>query len=160
MGCGCASVSGAADSCGGSCCGHKRYALTIVRVVLGVIFLMHGGQKVLGWYGGLGLAGTVDAMTQMGLPTVVVYVDIFTEFLGGIALIFGLLSRLAAFGIMCMMIGAVVTVHWKNGFFINWFMVPNMGHGYEYNLALIAMSLSIIIGGGGGCAIDNRCHTK
>lgn len=159
MGCGC-STTDAAGSCESSCCGPQKYALTIIRIVLGVIFLMHGGQKVVGWCGGLGLAGTVDAMTKMGLPAVLVYVVSFTEFVGGAALILGLLSRLAAFGIMCVMIGAVVTVHWKNGFFLNWFMVPNMGHGYEYNLALIAMSLSVVIGGPGGCAVDNFCSKK
>lgn len=172
MGCGCSSsaptdTKEADTSCcgggsssgtngGGFCgCGMKKYALTIVRIVLGIIFLMHGGQKVLGWFGGAGLAGTVSGMTQMGLPAILVYIVAFTEFLGGAALILGLLSRLAAFGIMCVMVGAVVTVHLKNGFFINWYMTPNVGHGFEYNLALIAMSLGVIIGGPGGCALDN-----
>lgn len=160
MGCGCSSTESKSDACGSSGCDIQKCALTIVRVVLGIIFLMHGGQKVLGWFGGLGLAGTVGAMTQMGLPAFLVYIVAFTEFLGGIALILGLLSRLAAFGIMCVMIGAIVTVHWKNGFFINWYNIPNVGHGFEYNLALIAMSLGVILGGPGCCAIDNRCCSK
>lgn len=129
-------------------------------MVLGVIFFMHGGQKVMGWFGGQGLAATVQGMTGMGLPAVLVYIVAFTEFLGGIALFFGLLSRLAAFGVMCVMIGAVITVHWPNGFFLNFYMTPGVGHGYEYNLALIAMSLGVILGGGGGCAIDNLCCKK
>lgn len=165
MGCGCSSsaptdTKEADTSCcgggsssstngGGSCgCGMKKYALTIVRVVLGIIFLMHGGQKVLGWFGGAGLAGTVSGMTQMGLPAILVYIVAFTEFLGGAALILGLLSRLAAFGILCVMVGAIVTVHGKNGFFL-------ADQGYEYCLALIALSLGVIIGGPGGCALDN-----
>ncbi len=139
----------------------SKHSLTIIRVVLGVIFFMHGSQKVMGWFGGGGLAATVQGMTQMGLPAVLVYTVAFTEFLGGIALIFGLLTRLAAFGIMCVMIGAVVTVHWKNGFFLNFYMTPGIGHGYEYNLALIAMSLSLIFGGSGCCALDNFfCRKK
>ncbi len=136
------------------------YAMTVIRVVLGVIFIMHGSQKVLGYFGGLGLSGTVQAMTQMGLPSIVVYIVCFTEFLGGLALLTGLLTRLAAVGIMMIMIGAIVTVHGKNGFFINWFLKPGVGHGYEYNLALIAMSFSLILGGGGPLALDNLFSKK
>lgn len=141
--------------------GFRCCALSLVRFVLGVIFFMHGSQKVLGWFGGGGLAATVQGMTQMGLPAVLVYIVSFTEFLGGIALIFGLLSRLAAFGVMCVMIGAVITVHWQNGFFLNWYMTPGKGHGFEYNLALIAMGLAVVIGGGGCLSIDGFfCRKK
>lgn len=140
--------------------GMKGSALTVVRVVLGIIFFMHGSQKVLGWWGGGGLAATVQGMTGMGLPAVLVHIVCFTEFLGGIALFFGLLTRLAALGILLVMVGAVVTVHGPNGFFINWFLKPGVGHGYEYNLALIAMSLSLILGGGGCWALDGLCCKK
>ena len=136
------------------------YALTVVRIVLGIIFIMHGSQKVLGWNGGGGLHATVQAMSGMGLPVIVVYAVCFIEFLGAIALIFGVLTRLAALGIMMVMIGAVMTVHLHNGFFINWYMKPGVGHGYEYNLALIAMSLSLILGGPGRFAVDNFCCSK
>lgn len=152
--CGGGSSSSSSTNGGGSCgCGMKKYALTIVRVVLGIIFLMHGGQKVLGWFGGAGLAGTVSGMTQMGLPAILVYIVAFTEFLGGAALILGALSRVAAFGILCVMVGAIVTVHGKNGFFL-------ADQGYEYCLALIAMSLGVMLGGPGRWALDNRCCKK
>jgi putative oxidoreductase len=131
-----------------------------VRITLGVIFFMHGGQKVLGWFGGGGLAATVTGMTGMGLPAPAVYAVCFGEFLGGIGLIVGCLSRVAAAGVTIIMVGAVVFVHWKNGFFINWFMVPDKGHGFEYNLALIGMGLAIVLGGPGKCAIDNCCCKK
>lgn len=153
MGCGCSSSGG---SCG---CIWKNYALTIVRVVLGAIFFMHGTQKVLGWFGGGGLTATVSGMTGMGLPAATVYAVCFGELLGGIGLIVGCLSRVAAAGVGIIMIGAVVTVHWQHGFFLNWFMTPNLGHGFEYNLALIAMSLTVLLGGPGACAIDN-CWCK
>lgn len=131
-----------------------EYALTVVRVVLGVIFFMHGSQKVLGWFGGGGLVETVKGFTGMGMPAVLAYLVCFTEFSGGLGLIVGLLSRLAAFGIMCVMIGAVVMVHWKNGFFLQ-------NQGYEYNLALIGLSLGVILGGSGCCALDNLfCKKK
>lgn len=141
--------------------GSGEIALTVIRLVLGLIFFMHGGQKVMGWFGGGGLTATVQAMTGMGLPAVLVYLVAFGEFLGGIGLLTGTLTRVAAAGITIIMAGAIVTVHRKNGFFINWFMTPGKGHGFEYNLALIAMSLSLILGGGGRCAIDNLfCRKK
>lgn len=134
--------------------GAGKYALTVVRVVLGVIFFMHGSQKVLGLFGGGGLAATVQGFTGMGMPAALAYLVCFTEFLGGLGLVVGLLSRLAAFGIMCVMIGAVAMVHWKNGFFLQ-------NQGYEYNLALIGLSLGVILGGPGCCGFDNLfCKKK
>jgi putative oxidoreductase len=121
---------------------------------LGVIFFMHGSQKVLGWFGGGGLVETVKGFTGMGMPAVVAYLVCFGEFLGGIGLIVGCLSRVAALGILIIMIGAVATVHWKNGFFLQ-------NQGYEYNLALIALALGVILGGPGCCAFDNLfCRKK
>lgn len=127
--------------------GHKCCAISVVRFVLGVIFFMHGGQKVMGWFGGKGLTDTVQMMSGMGLPVVLVYLVAFGEFLGGIALMVGFLSRLAALGIAIIMAGAVVTVHWKNGFFLQ-------NQGYEYNLALISMCLAVLMAGGGCLSID------
>lgn len=138
----------------------ERISLTVVRVVSGIIFFVHGAHKVLGLFGGGGLAATVQSMSQMGLPPAVVYLVCFTEFLGGIALILGVLTRVAATGIMIEMIVAIIMVHGKNGFFINWFMIPDKGHGYEYNLALIAMSLALVLSGGGVLALDNLCPKK
>lgn len=141
-----------------ACCSTEkdycRCALTVVRLVLGVIFFMHGGQKVMGWFGGGGLAATVQGMSQMGLPAVLVYLIAFGEFLGGIGLIVGALTRVAAGGIAIIMAGAVAIVHFKNGFFMD-------NHGYEYPLALLAMAISIVLGGPGRCAIDNLlCRKK
>lgn len=127
--------------------GHKCCGISIVRFVLGVIFFMHGAQKVLGWFGGQGLASTVQMMSGMGLPIFIVYLVAFGELLGGIALMVGFLSRLAALGIAIIMAGAIVTVHGKNGFFLQ-------NQGYEYNLALIAMSVAVIMAGGGCLALD------
>lgn len=134
---------------------NKSWALTVVRVVLGVVFFLHGAQKVLGWFGGSPLPETVQHFMQMGLPMPVAYAVCLGEFLGGIGLIVGCLSRVAAAGIVIIMAGAIATVHAKNGFFINWFMVPDVGHGFEYNLSLIAMGLAIVVGGPGCVAIDN-----
>jgi len=133
--------------------GFRCCALSLVRIVLGVIFFMHGSQKVMGWFGGQGLSATVQMMSA-NLPVVLVYLVAFGEFLGGIALIVGFLSRFAAAGIGVIMIGAVITVHAKNGFFLQ-------NQGYEYNLALIAMALAVVLGGAGCISIDGFfCRKK
>ena len=126
-----------------------RWGIFFVRVALGVIFFMHGSQKVMGWNGGFGLQATAQFMgDQLGLPAWLAYVSAFTEFVGGILLVLGLFSRIAAMGLLINMIVAVWKVHWAKGFFL-----AQTGNGYEYNLALIAMCLAIIISGPGAIAL-------
>jgi putative oxidoreductase len=128
--------------------------LSIVRVVLGIIFFAHGAQKVPGWFGGHGLKGTTAYFVSMGMPLPLAYLVCFVEFLSGIGLIVGLLARLCAIGVAAIMIGAIVTVHGKHGFFLNVELKPGVGHGIEYNLALLAMALAILIDGAGAFSID------
>jgi putative oxidoreductase len=132
----------------------SSWAITVIRVVLGVIFFAHGAQKVLGWFGGYGLKGTTGYFTSIGLPLPIAYLVCFFEFLGGIGLVLGLLTRPAALAVGIDMVGAIVTVHWANGFFINWEMKPGKGHGFEANLALLAMAVACLIAGGGALSID------
>ena len=129
-------------------------SLFLLRVVLGVIFFAHGAQKVLGWFGGHGLKGTVGFMTSMGLPAPIAYMVCFFEFLGGLGLIVGLLTRLDALAIAVVMLGAIATVHWKNGLFINWEMAPGKGHGFEANLAYLTMAAALVLDGAGMLALD------
>jgi putative oxidoreductase len=130
------------------------WAITVVRVVLGVIFFAHGSQKVLGWYGGYGLKGTTGYFTSIGLPLPIAYLVCFFEFLGGIGLLLGLLTRLAALAVAIVMVGAIAKVHWPNGLFINWELKPGQGHGFEVNLAFIAMAVACLIAGGGALSVD------
>src|SRR5215467_9013016 len=96
-------------------------SLTLVRLTLGVVFFAHGAQKMLGWFGGYGFHGTMGFFTQqMGIPAPFAFLAICAEFFGGLGLIVGLLTRVAAFGIMCNMVVAVLTVHHVNGLFMNW----------------------------------------
>src|ERR1035438_6756811 len=84
-------------------------ATTILRVVLGIVFLAHGAQKTLGWFGGYGFSGTMGFMTGMlHIPAPFAFLAIAAEFLGGLGLILGLLTRVAAFGIAMDMLVAVV----------------------------------------------------
>src|SRR5882757_5061035 len=134
-------------------------ALTIVRLVLGVVFFAHGSQKTLGWFGGYGFSGSMGFFTQaMHIPAPLAFLAICAEFLGGIGLIVGLLGRVAAFGIACNMLVAVVMVHWHFGFFANWFG-NQKGEGVEYHLLALAIALAIMIKGSGALSVD-RAFSK
>jgi putative oxidoreductase len=124
-------------------------ALLLLRLVVGVVFFAHGAQKVLGLFGGHGLQGTVAAMTKMGFPVIVPYLVSFGELLAGLGLIFGILSRIAAAGMFLEMLGAVLLVHWKNGFFGD-------KMGFEYPLTLCIVCLAILIAGPGRFAVTKR----
>jgi putative oxidoreductase len=129
-------------------------SLLLLRVVLGVIFFAHGAQKVLGWYGGHGLKGTVGFMNSMGLPLPIAYMVCFFEFLGGIGLVLGFLARLSALAVGIVMVGAMATVHWQHGFFMNWELTPGKGHGIEVNLGFLAMAFVVFLDGAGALSID------
>ena len=130
-------------------------SLLIVRVVLGIIFFAHGGQKVFGWFGGPGLRGLISYFKQsLGVPAPLTVLAALTEFFGGLAMIVGLLVRPAAVGLIVVLVVGTATVHWRNGFFLNWSLEPGKGHGYEMNLALIGMALAVLVGGGGALSID------
>ena len=119
-------------------------ALAILRVVLGVTFILHGGQKLFVF----GFAGVSGAFAQMGIPAPGLLGPFvaFVEFFGGIAILLGLLTRLAALGIGATMVVAILTVHLKNGFF-----APT---GFEFPLSLLASAIAIVITGAGDFSLD------
>jgi putative oxidoreductase len=127
--------------------------MLIVRVFLGLVMLPHGAQKLLGWFGGHGFAATLQGMTSMGLPAAIVLLVILAEFFGALGLITGFLGRVSAFGIFCVMVGAILTVHLHNGFFMNW-EGTQKGEGFEYHLLAIGMALAVMIKGSGRLSID------
>lgn len=129
-------------------------ASLVLRVMLGVVFFPHGAQKALGWFGGPGLEGTLTFFTHsMSIPYAFAVLAIAAEFLGSIGLIAGLLTRVAAFGIACNMVVAIVMVHFPNGFFMNW-SGKQAGEGIEYHLLVIAIALALMIKGGGRWSLD------
>jgi putative oxidoreductase len=129
-------------------------AITVLRLVLGVVFFAHGAQKTLGWFGGYGFSGTMGFFTQgMHIPAAFAFLAICAEFLGSIGLLLGLLGRIAAFGICCNMLVAIITVHWHFGLFANWFG-NQKGEGIEYHLLAIAIALAIMIKGSGAFSVD------
>src|SRR5207253_1201381 len=129
-------------------------ATTLLRLALGVIFFAHGAQKVLGWFGGYGFTGTMGFFTGvLHIPAVFAFLAIAAEFLGGLGLIFGLLTRVASFGVFCNMIVAVAMVHHQFGFWMNW-TGAQKGEGYEYHLLLLAASAFLMIRGAGAASLD------
>ncbi|HTO11268.1 MAG TPA: DoxX family protein [Candidatus Binatia bacterium] len=134
---------------------YPSWSRAVVRVALGVVFLAHGGQKVFGWFGGPGLKATIQTFQQyMQVPPAATVMAALVELLGGLALLAGFLARPAAVGLIAVMLVAVAKVHARNGFFINFANTPGKGHGFEFNFALIAMALSILVGGAGALSID------
>ena len=133
---------------------YPSWSHLVVRVALGIIFFAHGAQKMFGWFGGPGLSATIQGFRKMNVPPAATVLAAFTECFGGLALIIGVLARPSAIGLIGVMLVAVAKVHAQHGFFLNFAMTPGRGHGYEYNLALLAMALSIVIGGAGVFSID------
>ncbi|HKJ04829.1 MAG TPA: DoxX family protein [Geopsychrobacteraceae bacterium] len=133
---------------------RDEIAPLIMRVMLGIVFFPHGAQKVLGWFGGHGLSGTLNFFTDtMGVPMVFALLVIAAEFLGAIGLIVGFLTRIAAFGIASVMAGAIMMVHLQHGFFMNW-SGKQAGEGFEYHLLAIALAVALMITGGGKASLD------
>jgi len=122
----------------------KNYSIPLLRVVVGIVFVMHGWQKVFVY----GLDGVSGMMGQLGvpLPEISAAMAMGTELLGGVALIIGLGTRFAALGLAFTMVVAWVTAHASGGFF--------MPTGAEYVLTLLAANLAILLNGAGPLSID------
>lgn len=127
--------------------------IAILRLTLGVLFIAHGSQKMLGSFGGPGFVETLNSFETMGIPRTLGVLAIAAEFFGGIALIVGFLGRVAALGIMTNMVVAIAMVHAQHGFFMNW-TGTQAGEGYEYHLLTIAMALALVIRGSGAFSAD------
>jgi len=136
--------------------------LLILRLVVGLGLAAHGAQKLLGWFGGYGYRGTMDFFThQMHIPALFAFLAIMAEFAGSLGLITGLLTRVAAFGILVNMIVALVLVHGHVGFFMNWYgQYPAGTEGYEYALLAIGVAVYLVVNGGGKASVDGRISAK
>ncbi|HLA05442.1 MAG TPA: DoxX family protein [Syntrophales bacterium] len=133
---------------------YDSWSSLVLRVMLGIVMFPHGAQKLLGWFGGFGFAGTMGFFTeQMHIPAVLAFLVILAESIGAVGLVVGFLSRVAAFGVACVMVGAIWLVHWPNGFFMNW-SGKQAGEGFEYHLLVIAISLALMIAGSGKWSVD------
>lgn len=125
----------------------EHIALFIVRITLGVIFIMHGSQKVFGLFGGPGLQGfAVWAAQAMGLSPFLAYLAAFAELIGGVLLLLGIAAELGALMTIPVMLGAAFILHWPHGFF-------SQNGGYDFPLSLALFAFAIVIGGPGKFAL-------
>ncbi len=128
----------------------KTYSLwgqLFAGIALGLIFISHGAQKIFGLFGGHGWSATVEGFEKNpGIPPIMA---IITEFFGGVAALLGLFARIAALGLAITMVVANTHAHFQNGFFLQMSCEGNCLHGIQYNLSLLALSLSLVFLGGG-----------
>lgn len=127
----------------------------LLRCLLAIAIFPHGAQKALGWFGGFGVAGTLGYFKGLGIPTPIGVLGIAAEFLGPLLLVAGFGTRVAAFGIACMMLGAAWLVHRPYGFFLNWFGQHPLGkEGFEYQVLALGLALVLIVIGSGKWSVD------
>jgi len=121
-----------------------------IRLALGAVMIAHGAQKVLGSFNGPGLNTFISNNTPFSFmrPTWLwLSAAALSELIGGIFILLGLLTRVGAFFIACVMLTAVIGVHWTGGFFA-------ANRGYEYPLSLLGMAIALLIAGGGQASVD------
>jgi putative oxidoreductase len=128
---------------------NAGYGLTAVRVLVGIIFIAHGSQKLFGAFGGYGLEGTGQYMASLGLTPgyLMALLSGSAEFFGGLGLLVGLLARPAALVLAATLVVAIFSVHIHNGLFM-------ANNGYEFALALLGGVIAVLIEGAGRLSID------
>ena len=132
---------------------NTSVVILILRIILGIVFFAHGAQKVLGAFGGYGLEATKNMFVEkIHLLPFFVYLDAFTELLGGILVLLGLLTRISSAGIAIVMIVAILRVHAPNGFF--------NPMGFEFPLTLLVVAVVIFLYGSGKYGIDYLWERK
>lgn len=133
----------------------SAWGLLLVRLVVGLLFVGHGAQKLFGWFGGYGPKGTGGWMESIGIkPGVLMAVLVgLAELLGGALLAAGLFTPVAALFITVTMLGAIATVHGRNGIWAT-------ANGYEYHLVLIAAAIGVALVGAGDYSLDALFHLR
>ncbi|GAA0310018.1 DoxX family protein [Psychrobacter aestuarii] len=131
------------------------YAALVLRVPVGLILAAHGAQKLFGWFGGNGLAGTAGWLASIGIEPGYLMAILAggAEFFGGLALVLGLLTRPAALVSAFTMLVAIFSVHISNGLFMS-------NNGYEYALTLMVATLALMIQGGGHLSVDKAISAQ
>jgi putative oxidoreductase len=131
----------------------------ILRLTIGLIMFPHGAQKMFGLFGGYGFKTTMKYFTEtVQLPWFIGLLVILIEFVGAVGLILGFGSKIWAALLIILMLGAIITTNYSNGFFMNWFG-NQKGEGFEYHLLVIGLCFALIVTGSGKLALDNIVRT-
>ena len=131
------------------------YTLLFLRIVAGIIIFPYGMQKLFGWFGGYGFKGTMGFLTgQAGLSYFVALLVILIESVAAIMIVAGLFTRFAALGIFGLFTIIMFKFHSANGFFMNWYKLPNKGEGLEFFILLFGLVIVTLILGGGNASVD------
>jgi putative oxidoreductase len=134
--------------------------LTLARFILALVFLGHGTQKMFGWFDGPGFTRAIDIFEQsMGIPPALTVMAMVAEVFGGLGLLVGLLTRIAASGVLVVMIVAPLANGLYVRFFMNW-TGRNPGEGYEYHLLAIALIIVVMVHGGGALSLDRLIASR
>jgi len=130
----------------------------ILRIAFATVLWPHGAQLLLGWFGGYGYTASMQYFTHAaGLSSIIAFLVIFLEFFGSLAIFFGFLTRITAGALVVLFLGMILTVHFPNGFFMNW--LGNLkGEGYEFHLLGIGILLALVNSGAGRFSIDSVIH--
>jgi len=133
----------------------------LARLTLALVFFPHGAQHVLGWFGGYGFHGTLQWMTgTLGFPAPLAALALVTELAAPVALLAGLAGRVAALGVVGLMLGALST-HVANGFFMNWFgSLPAGQEGFEYHILALALAGTVALEGSGAWSLDRLLFAR
>jgi putative oxidoreductase len=127
----------------------------VLRLTLGGMILPHGMQKLFGAFGGHGFSGTMGYFQSLGIPFLFGVAAILTEFFGGLALVAGAATRVAAALVGITLLVAAATVHLGNGFFMNW-SGKAAGEGFEFHILAVGIALALVLTGGGRYSVDRR----
>ena len=136
----------------------QPYGPAVLRLAVGAVFIAHGAQKLFGIWGGAGPAGTAAYFTHLGLTPaypLALLVGV-VELIGGLMLVAGAFTLVAALALSIKMGVAVWKAHFASGFFLNWAIIPNVAHGYEFHLVVIAALVALMLTGAGAFSIDRR----
>ena len=126
----------------------NNYGSLVLRLALGVMMLPHGLQKTVSAFDGAGFSATMTSFQNMGFPWFLALLAIIAESLGALGVLLGFLTRVAAFGIACVMAVAAWTVHWDKPFF--------SGEGIQLHILAVGIALALMIQGGGALSIDRK----
>jgi putative oxidoreductase len=134
---------------------NAGFSTLALRIPIGIIFMAHGAQKLFSWFGGYGLEGTGQFFESIGLApgVAMAFLAGSAEFFGGLFILLGLLTRPSALVLAFTMLIAIVSVHLQNGLFMS-------NGGYEFGLALLAVSVSLMLSGSGRIAVDKWLESK